>query len=216
MGFNGGVEDDHPEAGWPLPDAEPLCAELLAAYDEPGRSYHDRRHLSGVLRRLDELAGHGTRFDPLTTRLAAWFHDAVYDGERDAEERSASWAEDALPAYVGAEVVGEVARLVRLTESHSPDPADHNGAALSDADLGVLALPGPAYAAYAAGVREEYRHLPDDVFEAGRADVLSGLLERSALFRTEAGRQLWEAPARANMAAELEQLQALSPRAAAR
>ena len=28
--------------------------------------------------------------------LAAWFHDAVYDGERDAEERSAVWAEEAL------------------------------------------------------------------------------------------------------------------------
>jgi predicted metal-dependent HD superfamily phosphohydrolase len=216
VGLNDGVEDDHPEASWPLPGADPLRAELLAAYDEPGRRYHDRHHLSGVLRRLDQLAALGARFDALPTRLAAWFHDAVYDGERDAEERSAAWAEVALPAHVEPAVVAEVARLVRLTESHDPEPDDDNGAALSDADLGVLALPEPAYAAYAAGVRAEYGHLPDDVFAEGRTEVLSGLLARPVLFRTEAGRRLWDEAARANMAAELERLRSLSPRAATR
>ncbi|GAB3856255.1 hypothetical protein GCM10028801_13130 [Nocardioides maradonensis] len=193
--------------------ADALRDELLAAYDEPSRRYHDRRHLSEVLARLDRLAAHGATFEPLPTRLAAWFHDAVYDGERDAEERSAVWAEIALPAYVDAATVAEVARLVRLTESHRPDPEDHNGAALSDADLGVLALPAEEYAAYSAAVRREYGHLPDDVFAEGRSTLLAGLLERESLFRTEAAGRLWEEEARRNIAAELA---ALRPRTAAR
>ena len=76
--------------------------------------------------------------------LAAWFHDAIYDGERDAEERSATWAEDALPAHADPATVAETARLVRLTETHRPADDDANGCALSDADLGILAAPATA------------------------------------------------------------------------
>ena len=202
------MEDDHPEPSWPLPEASALRDDLLAAYDDPGRSYHDRRHLSEVVQRLGDLAAHGVAFDALSTGLAAWFHDAVYDGERDAEERSATWAELALPGYLDEATVTEVARLVRLTESHQPEPGDDNGAALSDADLGVLAQPEPANAAYAAAVREEYRHLPDEVFVQGRAEKLGDLLSRAAIFHTDAGRALWEDAARANMAAELDRLRA--------
>ena len=68
--------------------------------------------------------------------------------------------------------MAEVARLVRLTETHTPDDADANGCALSDADLGILAAPRERYDEYVAAVRREYAHLPDDVFSAGRAEVL--------------------------------------------
>src|SRR4051812_35235818 len=82
--WNGGMEL---EGRWPLPDAVPeavpgavpLRDRLLGAYADPRRHYHDVRHLRDVLDRLDELEAHGVAFDPLTVRLAAWFHDAVYD-----------------------------------------------------------------------------------------------------------------------------------------
>src|SRR3954453_1292871 len=99
---------------WPLPDSTQLRDELASAYADPARGYHDTRHLTEVLDRLDELATNGAEFDPTPVMLAAWFHDAVYDGERDAEERSAAWAEHALATCAPAPVVAEVARLVRL------------------------------------------------------------------------------------------------------
>lgn len=191
---------------WPLPEATELLGEILAAYDEPTRRYHDRRHLAEVLDRIEELRAEGERFDPLTVTLAAFFHDSVYDGERDAEERSATWAEDALGDYLGADAVAEVARLVRLTETHDPAPDDHSGRVLSDADLAILAAPAERYAEYAETVREEYQHLSDEEFHAGRAQVLERLLEKESLFSTPFARITWEAAARANLAAELETL----------
>jgi len=188
---------------WPLPDSPGVRDELAAAYADPSRGYHDTRHLTEVLTRLDELAGAGSSYDVTEVVLAAWFHDAVYDGERDAEERSAAWAEDALAPLVPAPVAAEVARLVRLTETHQPDDTDRNGCALSDADLAILAAPQGRYDEYVAAVRREYAHLPDDVFGAGRAAVLGALADKPQLFHTAYAREHWEDAARANVLREL-------------
>jgi predicted metal-dependent HD superfamily phosphohydrolase len=192
---------------WPLPDSVGVREELAAAYADPSRGYHDTRHLTEVLDRLDELAAHGAPYDATPVLLAAWFHDAVYDGERDAEERSAAWAEHALATVAPAPVVAEVARLVRLTETHAPDDADANGCALSDADLGILAAPRGRYEEYLAAVRREYAHLPDEVFAAGRADVLRSLAAKPRLFHTAYARERWEGPARENLERELATLE---------
>ena len=192
-----------PSDRWPLPECPGVRDELVAAYADPSRGYHDTRHLSEVLDLLDELAASGAAYDATPVQLAAWFHDAVYDGERDAEERSAAWAEDALTRVAPAAVDSEVVRLVRLTETHSPDDADANGCALSDADLGILAAPRERYDEYVAAVRREYSHLSDDVFSAGRADVLRALADKPQLFHTAYARERWEAAARVNLEREL-------------
>jgi predicted metal-dependent HD superfamily phosphohydrolase len=184
-------------ARWPLDSHQEVRDELLAAYAEDGRGYHDRRHLAEVLDHL-ELLGCAD----VAVRLAAWFHDAVYDTRPDAESRSARWVEHALPDPPA----GEVARLVRLTEHHRPEPDDERGAALCDADLAILAAEPARYDEYVRGVREEYAHLSDAAFAEGRAAVLRALVDRPFLFLTARGRDLWEERARANVAAELRHL----------
>jgi predicted metal-dependent HD superfamily phosphohydrolase len=178
-------------------------ARLLARYVEEHRLYHDLTHLDDVLRHVDELAGAAA--NPDTVRLAAWFHDAVYDvGAADNEDRSALLAERVLSVLrVEDRVVAEVARLVRLTASHDPAPDDADGAVLCDADLAILAADGAAYPAYVAKVRAEYGRLDDATFARGRADVLRGLIAKDTLFVTAGGRAAWEAAARRNVTAEL-------------
>lgn len=190
-------------------DVAAVGARLLAAWTEPHRGYHDLRHLTEVLRRVDELAGPG-RLDAAgatAVRLAAWFHDAVYDPRAtDNEDASARRADQDLAALqVPPGVRTEVARLVRLTASHDPSPDDLRGAVLCDADLGVLAAPAQRYAGYVQGVRREYAHLPDATFRAGRAAVLRRLLERPRLYSSP-GATGWEEPARAAVTAELRAL----------
>jgi predicted metal-dependent HD superfamily phosphohydrolase len=186
---------------WPLADRTDVRDRLVAAYST-GRGYHDLRHLTEVLDRLDEL-GAG---DDHEVVLAAWFHDAVYDGRADAEERSAALAAAELE---GAEIgdvpvdVGEVVRLVRLTERHAPEPGDRRGELLCDADLAILAAAADRYAEYAADVRREYVELSDADFRAGRLAVLTELAARARLFRTPYGREHWEPRARQNLQAEI-------------
>lgn len=186
---------------WPVPGLDDLRDTLLHAWDRDG--YHDLRHLTEVLDRLDELDAAGERFDRVPVVLAAWFHDAVHDGDADDEERSAVWAAEALPDPPAA----EVARLVRMTAAHLPFPDDANGCVLSDADLAVLAAGPVRYAAYAADVRREYAHVPEPDFRAGRAAVLRDLLAKPTLFHTAAARERWESVARDNVERELEVLE---------
>jgi predicted metal-dependent HD superfamily phosphohydrolase len=194
---------------WPLPGGEDLRDVLIAAYSDPSRGYHDLRHLTEVCARLDELAAGGTAFDRAPVLLAAWFHDGVYDGQPGAEERSALWAEESLVGLgVAAATVAEVARLVRLTETHRPADDDANGCALSDADLAILAAPPERYAEYAADVRREYAHVPDEAFRAGRAGILRDLLAKPHLFHTAYAREHWESLARGNVEREVAQLRA--------
>ncbi|MFC4374750.1 metal-dependent phosphohydrolase [Nocardia halotolerans] len=184
-------------------DSEQIGAGIIGRYAEPHRRYHTQAHLAVMLTAIDELAEAAT--DVAAVRYAAFFHDAIYAVDRaDNEERSADLARDVLES-LGASValVEEVVRLVVLTRGHDVEAGDANGAVLCDADLVVLGGTPEEYAAYAAAVRDEYRHVPDDLFRAGRASVLRHLADQPRLFRTASAFGRYEARARANLGAEL-------------
>lgn len=189
-------------ARWPLDGHDALRDRLLAAYGDPARGYHDLRHLAEVLAHVDDLRAElRSPGDLHAVRLAAWFHDAVYDRGGDDEERSARLAEQELGGTPHAD---EVARLVRLTKEHRPADDDRSGQVLCDADLAILAADEERYGAYVAGVRKEYGHVDELAFRRGRHAVLRELLAKPSLFHTATARSRWERPARANLAAELE------------
>jgi predicted metal-dependent HD superfamily phosphohydrolase len=202
------------ELGWPPGPATTLRDALIAAYGEPHRRYHTVEHLDAVLTTLDEL----TRPRPPTaaSRLATWFHDAVYDPARfDNEERSAAMAEAEL-AELGTDgrLVAEVAALVLATKGHDvagDEPAGTDHHEMLDADMAILGSPPAAYVRYADAIRAEYGHLPDEVFRPGRAAVLRGFLARPTLFLTAAALERFEASARHNLAEELARLDESRP-----
>jgi predicted metal-dependent HD superfamily phosphohydrolase len=189
------------------PTSRTEWAAVVGAWSEPHRRYHDLAHLAAVLGIVDQLADAAD--DPAAVRLAAWYHDVAYDPQRsDNEEVSAARARIGLLGLVDEATVAEVERLVLLTAGHDPAPGDANGAVLCDADLAVLASPPEAYAAYASAVREEYAHLSDEAFTAGRTAVLEELLALPALYRLPATAARWTDRARANLTAELGLLRA--------
>ncbi|MGH3331622.1 MAG: HD domain-containing protein [Nocardioidaceae bacterium] len=198
---------------WPdlLADNTEIYDRLVAAYGEPHRGYHNLQHLQEVLEHVDAIlgAGHASDIqgvDRDVVVLAAWFHDAVYEGSED-EERSAVLAERELATVdVPPLLVEEVARLVRLTAGHRPAPDDRAGQVLCDADLAILAADEDRYAEYTEGVRREYAHVPDAEFRAGRAGVLRDLMESTPLFSSRYGQEHWEERARSNVERELADL----------
>ncbi|HEY8702644.1 MAG TPA: DUF4031 domain-containing protein [Arthrobacter sp.] len=186
-----------------IPGHDALFLDLLDRWGEEHRKYHGCTHLLAVLEALDLLTEPAGA--PRTVLLAAWFHDAVYRGAagRD-EEESARLAEDRLAdaGLPGAEIE-EVARLVRLTSDHRTEPGDDDGALLCDADLSVLGSEPEPYARYVAAVREDYAHIGDADFAAGRAAVVRHLLGLDPLFHSKRARDLWLDAARRNLQAEL-------------
>lgn len=188
-----------------LPHQEAMGAALVERYREPWRRYHDVRHLLAVLRQVDALAGDQDLF---IVRLAAWFHDAIYDiPERELtnEEGSARLALRELSrAGLEQEDLTQVARLVRMTAEHVPGSRDPEGELLCDADLAVLAGSPEEYAAYVADVREEYADVADDDFLSARFEVLEPWVE-GEIYRTGRGKPLTPA-ARANVAAEVREI----------
>lgn len=186
-----------------MPGRDALFLDLLDRWSEPHRHYHGCTHLLSVLEALDLLTEPGQA--PRTVLLAAWFHDAVYRGAagRD-EEESARLAESRLAGTgLPPDEVAEVARLVRLTSDHQPEPGDHDGALLCDADLSVLGGDPEEYARYLAAVRKDYAHIGDADFAAGRAAVVRHLLELDPLFHHPRARELWQDAAHLNLKGEL-------------
>lgn len=183
-------------------------AELLARWSEPQRHYHTVAHLRAVLDTTDHFSAYAE--SPDLVRLALWFHDAIYDptAYADANEQASAILAARHLSRCGVPVAGiaEVVRLVRLTAGHAVDPADRNGSLLADADLAVLARPWPSYVEYTAQIRAEYAHVPDELFRAGRAQVLRGLLGLPVLYRIPELRDRWEDAARTNVGREIEQL----------
>jgi predicted metal-dependent HD superfamily phosphohydrolase len=182
--------------------------ELGVRYSEPHRHYHTLEHIAEMLRLLPRLTPAGT--DPFPIALAVWFHDAVYDPKAgDNELRSADLASVVLTRLtVPGETVAFAAELIRSTD-HRVSIADDalvEFAVLHDADLVILGASPARYDRYAADIRREYARVSEDDYRIGRSKVLRAFLERPRLFLTPLLFEEGEAPARENLARELEML----------
>lgn len=190
----------------PADYVEQTFDDLVERYHEPHRHYHTLEHVASVLRSAESLNGFAR--DPAAVRMAAWYHDVVYDpAGADNEARSAVLAAAHLTSLsVPSDVVRESARLIELTSGHRTEVGDRNGAVLLDADLTILAAPPDRYARYVENVRAEYAHVDDAAFRKGRTALLEDFLDRPYIFHTHSYRAEREARARANLEHELADL----------
>lgn len=192
------------------PAADEAWEGLTARYREPHRTYHTLRHIAAVVTDVELLiAEEPAVADATAVRLAALYHDAVYDPRRaDNEVASAVLARRSLhPLGVGRPTLDRVEALIMATAGYT-GPHHHGGDdrdtdVLVDADLAVLGSEPAEYDAYVRGVRAEYGHLDDFTWRRGRASVLRAFLDRLVLYRTETMQRTHEHRARANMQAEL-------------
>ncbi|QOZ51241.1 phosphohydrolase [Bradyrhizobium sp. CCBAU 53338] len=176
--------------------------ELVAAYMAPGRHYHNLAHIEDCLAALAQLDGLSGR-ERETLTEAIWWHDVVYDPtRRDNEERSAELAEQ----HVHADLCDEVCRLIRLTKSHDVAADDRLGAVLISIDLGILGAAPARYDAYAAAIRQEFIHVSDVDYRAGRAAVLRRFAARPVIYPDAAFAARYDRRARDNLARELASL----------
>ena len=211
-----------------LPGHTALGENLLERYEQPHRKYHTSVHLSEMLTALKTLYEQHHTATPRAVLLAAWFHDAVYEANPGEDEAaSADLARTTLTplASTGSltnREVTAIAHLIELTASHqlADGIEEYTSGALTradaafflDADLAILAADSPRYTRYVAGVRAEYAHYAPDAFTRGRAAILQGFLNRTAIYASDTAHLLWDAPARLNLRTELEGYRATAQR----
>jgi predicted metal-dependent HD superfamily phosphohydrolase len=189
----------HPTA----PDQMAMNREqLIAAYTAPGRHYHNLAHIDDCLGALAHVDGLSAAEREILSE-AIWWHDVVYDATRpDNEELSAQLAEQ----HVREDLRHEVGRLIRLTKTHAVQPGDRLGAILISIDLSILGAEPARYDAYAAAIRQEFIHVPEADYRAGRAKVLGQFAARPVIFPDTAFAARYDRQARENLARELASL----------
>lgn len=190
-----------------------MGTNLITLWSTPDRAFHNLRHLIDLLTRVDELSEE-TR-NPDLVRLAAWYHGAIFSVSADqamhrngGEDEAASAAlayEELTMAGVSEKNANRVSELIMNLRRHDLPTSDIDAAALSDADLGCLAIEPQRYREYSHLIYSEYAHLPLLSYLRTRTTIVRKLLARDRLFASPLG-QHWELPARENLEAELRRL----------
>lgn len=193
---------------WQLLGAQAPGDELgavLAAWGEPQRHYHDRRHLRECLAHW--AAWRGLAEHPGEVGLAVWYHDAVYDPQaKDNEQRSAEWAARVVhEATLGDDVAGRVTALI-LATCHDVPLHGADARLLSDIDLAILGAAPNRFDGYDADVRREYAWVPEPLYRQKRCEVLQQFLHRERIYQTQPAFDALEGQARINLAAAVARL----------
>lgn len=179
-------------------DGRDQWTELLAAYTDPARAYHNLSHIADCLALFDEHRHLATK--PVSMEFAIWFHDVVYDThESDNEDRSAAAASVFLAATTHAEDVS----VLILATKHDGLPGCGDAALMCDVDLSILGRVPDEYDKYAASIRREYFWVPMEDYVKGRTRVLESFLNRPSIFVLDAFENNYGPPARENIQREI-------------
>lgn len=186
------------EARW-----QPIWEKLEGLYAERGRYYHNLKHIAKTLALLDRFSGGSAS---ALLRLAAFYHDAIYDVKAtDNEEKSAVMAKEDLVALgLPESLADDVAALIVATKGHRPLPGRlaKDSRLFLDADLAILGSAPSEYGRYAADIALEYDWMDPETYRKGRAHVLKKFLDRKQLFYTPSVRAELQKKAHANMQRE--------------
>jgi predicted metal-dependent HD superfamily phosphohydrolase len=183
--------------------SDELFDEIVKRHSERHRAYHGLAHLLALFNVLEPVSD--AIKDAARVELAIWFHDIIYKPLRsDNEQKSADLAVKRLAEIsVDRGLIERVDLLIRATADHQNGGSDSDDAIFLDADFSILGAPAETYDDYVAGVRKEYRLIPRQMFNSGRAKFLSQALAQDRIFHTEYFEKTFGAQARENMAREL-------------
>ncbi len=176
---------------------------LMNEYSKPDRHYHNLNHIDRVLKTIDRF--NLELQDPIAVRLAAWFHDFVYDPQAsDNEAQSAELAKKLLAELnISAATIDRTQQLILATQGHQIDPDDTDRCIFLDADLAILGTDPAQYQTYARSIRQEYSWVSDVEYRRGRTRVLKSFLQRDRLYYTDLLFDELDSIARVNMKQEI-------------
>lgn len=167
--------------------------KLIMMHSDNGRKYHTLVHLEEMFGYIDILLFHTREFqteiksfETTAVALSVFFHDAVYDAKSSSNEKDSvalfqNFIEELISNHIDKQWEGSplVEQFIMHTKTHSIDDtsiASDYLKAFLDADMSVLGKTPEAYDAYASLIRQEYMHVPHNVYCEKRAEMLESML----------------------------------------
>ncbi|HEX8370884.1 MAG TPA: hypothetical protein VF604_20230 [Pyrinomonadaceae bacterium] len=186
--------------------AEAALDFLLNRYSEKHRYYHNLNHVNALLVLAEDLKENISDYDCL--RLAIWFHDAIYEPQKNDNE-----IESAKLAGVNLSCIGlpknkiqKVEKMILATQKHETAEFDTDGKLFLDLDLSILGAGGEIYKNYSRAIRLEYSYVPEALYRESRKRILENFMRREFIYFTGALRSRFEAAARLNIENEIKEL----------
>jgi pantetheine-phosphate adenylyltransferase len=193
------------------PLARAVGTEILEAYKQPHRGYHNLVHIAEGLLAMESFQAEIAAFDAF--QVAWFFHDFVYDpgskikGANEKESiKGLQRVADSLRFPSG--ITKRAAQFIQATIDHKTYEGDLDGAFFIDNDLWILGAPAERYLRYVNDLRREYEVYDDAEWAAGRLKFLETMSQREQIFKTELFQSKYGASVDTNIAAELAELRA--------
>ncbi len=185
-----------------------MYSDIENKYSSPNRHYHNLDHISRMLYTVKQFSGNIKYTDNMI--LAIWYHDIIYNTFRkDNEIRSAEFAEKALSEInISQKNIDTVKHYIIRTSNHF-DLEENESEELKlflDTDLLTLGSKPETYDYNTQQIRKEYKAIPDNIFNKGRAAILEKFLTAQHIYRTDYFRKNFENQARININDELQSL----------
>jgi len=191
-------------------DASGWYETLTRAYAEPHRHYHNQHHIADCLAEFDSARESANQADAI--EVALWFHDAVYNPKAtDNEEQSAALAKRCLESAGRADLSPTVGSFVMATKMHDKTDAGPDLALMVDVDLSILGQNEMRFIEYERGIRAEYAWVPQETFNAKRAEILQRFLNRARIYSTDYFFTRYERKARQNLEQSIRVLTSRTP-----
>lgn len=187
--------------------AEKYFTELVTAYNEPERFYHNLEHISRMLKRI-ELFSERIE-DVAILKLAIWYHDVVYDTSvKDNEEQSAILAESVLSDLgIDHKKIEKIKDFIITTKEHEISLDDSfDFKLLMDIDLEILGSSWENFEKYRKDIRKEYSWVPDDEYIDGTRNFFEDMLAKDKIYHTKEMYNELEEQARQNIKRALTEL----------
>ncbi len=159
-------------------DSDYRYRSLVKRYNAPGRVYHTMSHLAYIIDQLHVYKALSKKCIDKHLLLGIFMHNLINEGKSDDVKKSA----ELISQYCNAACDQKAISRYILATDHSTDTdrkkMQFEEQLIHDFNLTVLSDSYDVYLQYAAGIRQEYIHIPEKTYAQRRIIVLQKFLER--------------------------------------
>lgn len=185
--------------------AEDLFYQLINAYNERYRAYHNINHIRLCLNEFDQVKDRLK--DPKEVELAIWFHDVIYDPRStNNEKESAEYTVLELKKHGTTCIRIDKVKDLILATKHDRSINTSDAEYLVDIDISIFGYSPDIYNKYELNIRKEYDWVPIAIYRKKRKELLMSFLTKDKIYHTNFFSNKYERIARSNLKAAIKSL----------